>query len=211
MRAPRQGLLVVLSGPSGVGKGTIVNHAMSYPGEPAARVRRSISVTTRPPRPGETNGVDYFFCSAEEFARMAQAGELLEWATYLDHRYGTPRAWVDQQLAAGYDVVLEIEVKGAMLVRERCPEAVLIYMLPPSWEELKRRLAGRGSDDEETQRRRLAVAEDEMKMLPSYDYAIENDAVASAAHRFLAILEAEHWRVERVDLSALGKGESRAG
>ncbi len=197
MAPARQGLLVVLSGPSGVGKGTVVNHAMSHPGEVAARLRRSISVTTRGPRPGEVEGVDYFFHSPEEFARMAHAGELLEWATYLDRGYGTPREWVDQQLAEGYDVVLEIEVKGALLVRSRRPDAVLIYMMPPSWEELRQRLAGRGTDDEETQRRRLAVVEDEMKMVPSYDYVIENGTVAAAAHRFLAILQAEHCRVGR--------------
>lgn len=205
MIASRQGLLVVLSGPSGVGKGTVVSHAMSACGEGAARLRRSVSVTTRPARPGEVEGVDYFFATPEEFEAMARRGGLLEWAEYLDQRYGTPKEWVDRQLAAGYDVVLEIEVQGAMQVRRHRPDAVLIYMLPPSWEELRRRLVGRGSDQEETQRRRLEIARQEIASLHDYDYAISNDEVARAANRLLAILEAERWRVGRLDLSAVGE------
>ncbi len=203
MVSARPGLLVVLSGPSGVGKGTVVARAMAARHAPAARLRKSVSVTTRPPRPGERDGVDYFFRSREEFDELARAGELLEWATYLEACYGTPRQWLDQQLVAGYDVVLEIEVQGAMQVRERCPEAVLVYMLPPSWEELCARLAGRGSDSEETQQRRLAVAREEIEFVPRYDYVIVNDDADRAAARFLAILEAEHLRISRLDLSAL--------
>ncbi len=176
---------------------------MQLPGEAAARLRHSISVTTRAPRPGEEEGKNYFFRSPEQFAELVAGGQLLEWATYLDHSYGTPREWVDQQLAAGYDVVLEIEVQGAMQVRERCPEAVLVYMLPPSWEELRSRLAGRGSDGEETQRRRIEVAQEEIGFVSRYHYVIENDTVEAAARRFLAILEAERWRVTRLDLSPL--------
>lgn len=198
-----RGLLVVLSGPSGVGKDTVVAAAMGSPRPSAARLRLSVSVTTRPPRPEECEGRDYFFRSPEEFDQMVRAGELLEWATYLDHRYGTPGPWVDSQLGAGYDVVLEIEVKGAMQVRERRPEAVLVYMLPPSWEELCRRLARRRSESEELQRRRLQVAQEELGYLGRYDYVVVNDVVASAADVFLSILEAEHARVSRADLQAL--------
>ena len=194
---------MVLSGPSGVGKGTVVAAAIAARGETGASIRGSISVTTRPPRPGEGEGQHYFFRSAREFDEMVRAGSLLEWASYLDHRYGTPREWVESELALGHDVVLEIEVQGAQQVRERCPEAVLVYMLPPSREELRRRLAGRGSDDAETQRRRLEVAEREIALLRQYDYAIVNDDVAAAARRFLAILEAEHWRTSRLDLQDL--------
>jgi guanylate kinase len=197
------GLLVVLSGPSGVGKGTVVARAMSARHERADRLRRSVSVTTRPPRPGEQDGVDYSFVSPERFDELRDRGALLEWATYLDAHYGTPREWLDQQLAAGYDVVLEIEVKGAMQVRERRPQAVLVYMLPPSWDDLAARLAGRGSDGEETQQRRIAVAHEEVDFVARYDYLIVNDDVDRAAARFLAILEAEHWRVSRLDLTAL--------
>jgi len=204
--APPHGLLVVLSGPSGVGKGTVVAQAMAAPGETAARLRRSVSVTTRPPRSDEVEGEHYFFRTPEQFEAMVRGGALLEWAAYLDQRYGTPREWVDQQLACGYDVVLEIEVNGAMQVRRTRPDAVLIYMLPPSVEELRRRLAGRGSDGEETQQRRLDVAQQEIACLKEYDYAIVNDDVERAAGRFLAILEAERWRVGRLDLTALGEG-----
>lgn len=196
-----RGLLVVLSGPSGVGKGTVVARAMSAPREGARRLRRSVSVTTRDVRNGETPEEDYFFVSLQDFERMSAAGELLESATYLDHRYGTPAAWVDQQLSDGYDVVLEIEVKGAMQVKQRRPDAVLIYMLPPSWAALRRRLAGRKRESPELQRRRLDVAREEIAYVPEYGYAIVNDRVGRAASLLLAILAAEHSRVDRVDLS----------
>jgi guanylate kinase len=198
---------VVLSGPSGVGKGTVVATAMSLPHPGAGRLRRSISVTTRPRRTEERDGVDYFFVTPEEFDRRAQAGELLEWATYLDNRYGTPAGWVDDQLAVGSDVVLEIEVQGAVQVKERRPEAVLVYMLPPSWEELARRLRERRSESEEVQRRRIDVAREEIRSLPQYDYAITNGKVEQAADDLLAILTAERARVPRVDVSHLLDGE----
>ena len=198
-----RGLLVVLSGPSGVGKGTVVKHAMSGRSACAKRLRRSVSVTTRARRTDEREGRDYFFRSREEFTRMAVAGELLEWATYLDNDYGTPREWLDQQLEAGYDVVLEIEVQGAMQVRERRPEAVLIYMLPGSWRALKQRLKRRRSEAEEVQRRRIEVAREEIKFVPNYDYVITNDRVSRAGRQFLTILEAERLRVARADLGWL--------
>lgn len=206
MITARQGLLVVLSGPSGVGKGTVVSEAMARGGEGAARLRRSISVTTRPARTGEVEGEHYFFRSPAQFDEMVARRELLEWATYLDQRYGTPKEWVDRQLTSGYDVVLEIEVQGAMQVRQHRPDAVLIYLLPPSPEELQRRLVGRGSDDERMQQKRLEIARQEISHLRDYDYAFVNDEVARAAFRFLAILEAERWRVGRLDLGALGEG-----
>jgi len=199
----KRGLLVVLSGPSGVGKGTVVTQAMSGRGAAAARLRRSVSATTRPPRPEEQEGRDYFFCSQDEFKHMVAAGKLLEWATYLDHKYGTLRRWVDQQLEAGYDVVLEIEVQGAMQVRERRPEAVLIYMLPPSWRALRQRLKRRRSESAELQQRRIEVARHELGFLRHYDYVIVNAQVPRAARTFLAILEAERSRIARVDLTEL--------
>jgi guanylate kinase len=201
------GLLVVLSGPSGVGKGTVVGHAMSLKREGASRLRRSGSVTTRPRRADEREGVDYFFCSPEEFGEKIQAGRLLEWATYLGNRYGTPADWVDEQIASGHDVVLEIEVQGAMQVKQRRPESVLIYMLPPSWRALRRRLRTRRSESEQVQRERLAVARQEIKWLPQYAYCIVNDRVAKAASRLLAILEAERARVARTDLSGWLEGD----
>jgi guanylate kinase len=196
------GLLVVLSGPSGVGKGAVVSHAMSSRGA-GSRLRRSVSLTTRARRPDEKDGRDYFFCTPEEFERRAVTGGLLEWATYLDHSYGTPVEWLDQQLDEGYDVVLEIEVQGAMQVRERRPESVLIYMLPPSWRALRRRLKDRRSESEEKQLRRLQTAREEIKHLPQYDYVLVNHRVGRAARMLLAILDAERSRVARADLGAL--------
>jgi len=210
VRAPGngRGLLVVVSGPSGVGKGTVVDAAMARRTEAARRIRRSISVTTRKPRPGEREGVDYFFRSPKQFASMVRRGEMLEHAEYLGHQYGTPADWVDRQLEEGYDVVLEIEVKGAMQVRRRRPDAVLIYMLPPSWQALKRRLAGRRSEDEEVQQARLEVALQEKKQVHRYDYVIVNDRVSRAASKLLAILTAERARVSRMDTDRLLEWEN---
>lgn len=198
---PATGVLIVLSGPSGVGKGTVVSRAMASRGEEARRLRRSISVTTRPPRSDEKQGRDYFFCTGRQFQRKVRARELLEWAVYLGNRYGTPARWVDQQLASGYDVVLEIEVKGALQVKKRRPDAVLIYMLPPSWRALRQRLRRRRSESEEIQQQRLAVARHEMQSVGAYHYVIVNDRVGKAAGRLLTILAAEHARVSRTDLS----------
>jgi guanylate kinase len=180
-----------------VGKGTVVAAAVARRTKAARRVKRSISVTTRPRRADEKHGRDYFFCTPEEFSAKMRDGELLEWATYLDHRYGSPAAWVDDHLKAGSDVVLEIEVQGAMQVKAHRPEAVLIYMCPPSWDALRRRLSKRRSESPEVQRRRLAVAKQEIRRLPEYDYVIVNGRVADAARTLLAILEAEHARVGR--------------
>jgi guanylate kinase len=195
-------VLVVLSGPSGVGKGTVVARAMAGRNDVPGRLRRSVSVTTRPRRAGEREGRDYFFCGRAEFDRKVRAGELLEWTSYLGNRYGTPAEWVDRQLAGGYDVVLEIEVQGALQVKRRRPQAVLVYLLPPSWRALRQRLRRRRSESGEAQEQRIAVARDEMRCLREYGYLIVNDRVTRAARRLLAILEAEHARVERADLSA---------
>lgn len=200
----------MLSGPSGVGKGTVVAHAMSSRHAGSKRLRRSISVTTRPRRADERDGVHYFFCTPSEFEQKVRAGALLEHATYLGHNYGTPAVWIDEQLAAGDDVVLEIEVQGAMQVKHSRSEAVLIYMLPPSWRALRQRLRRRRSESEEIQEQRLAVARQEIKHLPEYHYCIVNDRVSRAAGRLTSILEAERCRVERANLSAWLKEEGDA-
>lgn len=132
---------------------------------------------------------------------MAGEEELLEWATYLDNSYGTPAAWVDQQITEGHDVVLEIEVKGARQVKQRRPEAILVYMLPPSWRALESRLKRRRSESKEIQQQRLAVAQMEIRAIPEYHYVIINDRVSRAAQRLLAIIEAERSRTDRVDMS----------
>ncbi len=158
-------------------------------------------MTTRPRRADEQDGRDYFFCTPERFQQMAQTGQLLEWARYLGNSYGTPTAWVDQQLAEGYDVVLEIEVQGALQVKLRRPEAVLLYMLPPSWRALRDRLRRRRSESAEIQEQRLAVAREEMNSVREYDYVIVNDRIESAARKLLTIIEVERARVVRADLS----------
>jgi guanylate kinase len=177
--------LTVLSGPSGVGKGSVI-----------AAVRRrhpqvwlSVSVTTRAPRPGESDGVEYHFVDDAEFARMVEAGELLEHASYAGSSYGTPRAPVEQKLAAGVPALLEIELQGARLVREAMPDARLVFLAPPSFEELARRLTGRGTEDDERVRRRLDLARIEMAAEDEFDELIVNDDLEAAADRLVALME----------------------
>lgn len=189
----RRGLLFVISGPSGVGKGTIVKQLMAARPE----LKLSCSVTTRAPRPGEVEGVNYFFRSAEEFQRMLAAGELLEYAQFGSNAYGTPRRFVEEQLESGHDVVLEIEIQGAIQVKERWPNAVFIFVLPPTMEELEARLVNRRTEAEEALRARLAAARVELNYLPMYDYELVNDDLDQAVNTIQAIILAEHCRVKR--------------
>ncbi|MGI8682963.1 MAG: guanylate kinase [Mycobacteriales bacterium] len=182
--APDAGRLTVLSGPSGVGKGSVV-----------AAVRRrhpdvwlSVSVTTRSPRPGETDGVQYRFVSPAEFEDLVSAGELLEHADYAGHRYGTPRAPVFERLAAGVPALLEIELQGARQVRTALPAARLVFLAPPSWDELVQRLIGRHTEDPDVVRRRLATARDELAAESEFDSVVVNDTVESAADRLVALM-----------------------
>jgi guanylate kinase len=182
----RRPFIVVVSGPSGVGKTTVVERVL----ERRTGIRRSVSMTTRAPRGGERDGVDYLFVSEEEFIRAREAGELLEWAQVHERWYGTPVARVEESLAAGSIVVLEIDVQGGMIVREKRPGAVLIFLLPPSLDHLERRLRGRGTDDEEVVRRRLATAEWELAFFDRYDYLVMNDEVERAAEEVVRIVDA---------------------
>ena len=178
--------LTVLSGPSGVGQGTVV-----------AEVRRrhpevwvSVSVTTRRPRPGEIDGVDYHFVDDEEFDRLIATDGLLEWAEYAGNRYGTPLARLRERLATGAPALLEIELQGARQVRARDPEAQLVFLAPPSWSALVSRLAGRGSEPPAVQERRLALAQAELDASGEFDCVVDNDDVARAADELVSLLTA---------------------
>lgn len=185
------GLIVVISGPSGVGKGTVIAELLKTGGY------LSVSATTRAPRPGEIDGVHYAFVTADRFREMISRDEFLEYAEYVSCSYGTPAGPVDEQTAKGVDVYLDIETEGAMNIRARRPEAVLIYLAPPSMAELERRLRGRGTETEEKIQSRLAKAKEELELAPRYDYLVQNITVEQAAEEIAAILAAERLRTHR--------------
>lgn len=188
-----RGLLVVLSGPSGSGKGTVLKQAMrSKP-----NIEVSVSVTTRAPREGEIDGVNYYFLAPEAFQTLRAEDGLLEWAEFCGNFYGTPRDKIEQRLNEGKDVVLEIEVQGAMKVRAAFPDAVLIFNLPPSLEELKNRLTGRQTEPPEVVEKRMNTAVWELSQAENYDYVIVNDNVEDAANAFLSILSSEKCKTAR--------------
>jgi guanylate kinase len=193
-RAETHSSLVVLAGPTAVGKGTVAGYIReNYPD-----VRLSVSATTRAPRPGEIDGVSYYFVSDAEFDRMIDTGELLEWATVHNaYRYGTPRGPVDDAIAAGNSVLLEIDLQGARAVRRAMPAATLVFLLPPTWEELVRRLIGRGTEDSAEQARRLETAKLELAAQGEFDYRVINHDVGEAAR-------------EVVDLMQIRKASSRS-
>ena len=186
-----KGKLIVISGPSGSGKSTVVNKAI----QGREDMCFSTSVTTRSPRPGEVDGKDYFFIDPQRFQEMVDRDELLEHAQYVAHSYGTPRAFVEQKLNEGFNVILDIEVQGARQVREKMKDAVLVFIVPPSLEELRRRLVNRGTDAADVIEARLQRASEELKEADLYDYLIINDDLETAAREFTSILTAEHCRV----------------
>ena len=190
----KRGVLLVLSGPSGTGKGTVCGVVRSHLGD---TVRYSISATTRKPRTGEEHGREYFFFSKEEFETLRDQNGFLEWAQVYDNYYGTPRAFVEDVLASGKDCILEIDPQGALQVRKATDEAVLVFIAPPSLEELRSRLTGRGTESAEEVEKRLSCAESELAYRNQYDYIIVNDDVETAAAKMEAVLLAEKCRSGR--------------
>ncbi len=194
MKLNHRGLLIVLSGPSGVGKGTVRKALFEMPEQEFVY---SVSMTTRPPRPGEVDGVDYYFVTREEFERQIAAGNLLEYAEFVGNYYGTPKDKVEEQLNKGKEVILEIEVNGAFQVREKCKDAVFIFLVPPTRRALYERLKSRGTECEERIVARIEKANKEFKLAHQYDYIVVNDEIYNAADRIMAIIRAEHAKTFR--------------
>lgn len=191
----RKGILFVISGPSGVGKGTLREKLMETPLD---GLIYSISATTRKPRSGEINGRDYFFSEVESFKSLIVSGELLEWALVYNNYYGTPKKFVMDNLEKGFDVLLEIDIQGALKVRSLTPDGVFVFITPPSMEELGNRLYARGKDSQPEILRRLACYEEEMSHVIDYDYVIVNDNVSEAAEKIRAIIIAERCSTKRL-------------
>ena len=187
-----KGKLIVVSGPSGAGKTATITGAMEKRGD----ICFSVSVTTRNPRPGEVDGKDYFFISEQQFLEMIDRDELLEHAVYVGNRYGTPKGYVQQMLDEGKNVVLDIEVQGARQVHESMPEAVMIFLIPPSLEELRRRLTNRGTETEEKIQERLQRARQEYAETDIYQYIIINDKLDMAIDELCSIITATHCSIE---------------
>ena len=190
---PSRGLLIVFSGPSGCGKGTVLSQLLAQRDDTVL----SVSVTTRPPRPGDVDGVQYFFRSREQVEEMIANDELLEYAEYSGNYYGTPRAAVEQQLNEGKNVILEIEVQGAMKVMKRVSDYVSVFLAIPSMEELERRLRGRGTESDEVIQKRLSAAAFELDKMNEYQYLVLNDDVSTAVDALNTIIEAEKLRYFR--------------
>lgn len=208
----RKGLLIVVSGFAGSGKGTLMKRLVEdYDG-----YALSVSMTTRNPRPGEVHGREYFFVSKEEFEQKIDEGGLIEYASYVENYYGTPRDYVEEQMAAGKDVLLEIEIQGALKVKKRFPDAVLIFVLPPSVEELYRRLKNRGTETEDVIRKRMSRAREEAGVIGKYDYIVINDEIEESVRSLHGLIKAAHRTTGRneefirgiqSDLEQLWKGE----
>lgn len=191
----QKGILFVLSGPAGVGKGTVRKRLF----EKETHLKYSVSATTRTIRPGEREGVDYFYKTKDAFEQMIEQNELLEYAQYVDNYYGTPRQYVLDELEKGNDVFLEIEVQGALQVKENFPEGVFIFLFPPSLAELKNRIVNRGTETDDVIKQRLQEARKEIEMMRKYDYVVVNDDVDRAVDKVQSIVVSEHCKRVRVE------------
>ena len=189
----RKGILIIVSGFSGAGKGTVMKRLIQKYDDYAL----SISVTTRKPREGERDGIEYFFKTKEEVETMIENDEFLEYARYVDNYYGTPRFYVEEMLAKGKNVILEIEIQGAMQIKSKNPEAVLVFVTPPSFEELRNRLVGRGTETADVIESRLRRASEEAEGMPSYDYILVNDQVEDCVDRLHQIILSERAKAQR--------------
>ncbi len=194
MKLNDRGLLIVLSGPSGVGKGTVRKALFDMPGH---NLEYSVSMTTRKIRPGEVDGKDYYFVTREEFEQRIEEGKFLEYAEFVGNYYGTPLDMLEDKLNQGKEVVLEIEVEGALQVRKQIPDAVFIFLVPPGKQALYDRLKSRGTESEDVIKERVEKANREFKLAHKYDYIVVNDEVSNAANRIMAIVRAEHAKTER--------------
>ncbi|HLR70287.1 MAG TPA: guanylate kinase [Pseudogracilibacillus sp.] len=190
-----KGILFILSGPSGVGKGTVRQRLF----EQETHLKYSVSATTRAKRPGEKEGIHYFYKTKAQFEQMMKQGKLLEYAKYVNNYYGTPKDYVLEQLERGNDVFLEIEVQGALQVKENFPEGVFIFLFPPSLEELKNRIISRGTESNDLVLNRLKEARKEIEMMSEYDYVVVNDDVDQAVSKVKAIIQSEHCKRERIE------------
>lgn len=191
MTRSRRGILTVVSGFSGAGKGTVMKELLArYPGQYAL----SISATTRAPRTGERDGIEYFFKTKEQFEQMIKDEALVEYAQYVGNYYGTPKAYVEEQLNAGRDVILEIEIQGALKVKERFPDTLLLFIMPPSAAELKNRLVGRGTETMDKIHSRLARAVEEADFMDSYDYLIINDSLEECVEELHNMICQQHFK-----------------
>ena len=188
----KEGMLVIISGPSGSGKGTVVKELIKE-----ENFALSISATTRTPRTGEINGEHYYFYDRKTFEKMKNENELLEWAEFCGNYYGTPKKYVKQKMAEGKNVILEIEVQGALQIKELYPDCILVFMIPPTVNELEKRLINRGTEDKQTIERRMNRAVEEMEFVPQYDYIVINDTATEAAEAICAIVKAESMKSSR--------------
>lgn len=194
MKLNEKGLLIVISGPSGVGKGTVRKALFERKGH---NLEFSVSMTTRKPRVGEVDGREYYFVNEEEFKENINKGNMLEYARFVNNYYGTPKDKVNEQLEAGKEVVLEIEVQGALQVKAKMPDSVFIFIAPPSWEALENRLTSRGTEPIDIINERLTKARNEIMVASSYDYIVINDEVENAVDKIIAIIRAEHAKCDR--------------